>query len=317
MARPLHEESPVTASTGLAVFPTAATTPVDRLLLAFLAAAAALAAVFMPSPGRVLLEVAALAAVILTAGRVRGKSVWLGFVHAFLPLLVLSALVNLIGPVIEHVNPYRADAALAAIDAEWFGWLLVRWRNALGRPDWLTDAASVAYVIYYVLPLAVAVPLLRAGRTEEFERFAFSLTAVLLASYAGYFFLPAAGPRVPEDLAQLELGGGWISALVRAFLRAAEENQLDAFPSGHTAVSLALLAAAWPSFPRLRPLLVLAVAAIVFSTVYLSLHYLIDVVAGATLALVVQRGAAAAARALRGSTYRTMAQASPDRTLSP
>src|SRR6267142_808978 len=259
MARPLHEESPVTASTGLAVFPTAATTPVDRLLLAFLAAAATLAAVFMPSPGRVLLEVAALAAVILTAGRVRGKSVWLGFVHAFLPLLVLSALVNLIGPVIEHVNPYRADAALAA------------------------------YVIYYVLPLAVAVPLLRAGRTEEFERFAFSLTAVLLASYAGYFFLPAAGPRVPEDLAQLELGGGWISALVRAFLRAAEENQLDAFPSGHTAVSLALLAAAWPSFPRLRPLLVLAVAAIVFSTVYLSLHYLIDVVAGATLALVVQR----------------------------
>jgi len=238
-------------------------------------------------------------------------------VHAFLPLLVLSALVNLIGPVIEHVNPYRADAALAAIDAEWFGWLLVRWRNALGRPDWLTDAASVAYVIYYVLPLAVAVPLVRAGRTEEFERFAFSLTAVLLASYAGYFFLPAAGPRVPEDLAQLELGGGWISALVRAFLRAAEENQLDAFPSGHTAVSLALLAAAWPSFPRLRPLLVLAVAAIVFSTVYLSLHYLIDVVAGATLALVVQRGAAAAARALRGSTYRTMAQASPDRTLSP
>jgi len=64
----------VTASTGLAVFPTAATTPVDRLLLAFLAAAAALAAVFMPSPGRVLLEVAALAAVILTAGRVREES---------------------------------------------------------------------------------------------------------------------------------------------------------------------------------------------------------------------------------------------------
>lgn len=277
----------MTASTGLAVYPTAATTPVDRLLLAFLAAAAALAAVFMPSPGRVLLELAALAALILIAGRIRGKSAWLGFVHAFLPLMVLGALLNVIGPVIEHVNPYRGDAALAAIDAEWFGWLLVRWRYALGRPDWLTDAASVAYVIYYVLPLAVAVPLWRAGRIEELERFAFTLTAVLLASYAGYFFVPATGPRVPADLAQLELGGGWISAVVRGFLRAAEGNQLDAFPSGHTAVSLALLAAAWPSFPRLRPLLVLAVGAIVFSTVYLSLHYLIDVVAGATLVLVV------------------------------
>ena len=120
---------------------------------------------------------------------------------------------------------------------------------------------------------------------EEFDRLAFSLTAVLLASYAGYFLVPAVGPRVPEELAQLELGGGRISALLRAFLHSAEGNQLDAFPSGHTAVSLALLASAWSAFPRLRAVYGLAVAAIIFSTVYLSLHYLIDVVAGAALVL--------------------------------
>jgi len=264
-----------------------ATTPVDRLQLAFLASAAVVAVLFVPSPGSVLLEIAALSAVILLACRVRSRSRWLALLHAFLPLVVLSLLINLIGPLIVSVNRPQSDAALAGIDAEWFAWLIGPWRNAFGRPEWLTDAASIAYASYYFLPIAAAAPLWKAGRTEEFDRLAFSMTAIVLACYVAYFIAPAYGPRVPDDLAQATIGGGTISALLRAFLRAAERNQLDAFPSGHTAVSLAFLAATWPAFPRLRPVLVLAVSAIIFSTVYLSLHYLIDVFAGVALALIV------------------------------
>jgi len=58
----------------------------------------------------------------------------------------------------------------------------------------------------------------------------------------------------------------------------------DAFPSGHTTVSLVYLACGWRLFPRWRGALVVVVAGIVFSTVYLSLHYVIDVVAGVALA---------------------------------
>ena len=272
------------------MFSFGATAPVDRLLLAFLAALAPLAALFVPSPSEVLFAIAALAVCIVVAGRVRARSRLLALIHDFLPVAVVAALVNLVGPVLEQVNPSRWDVALTAIDAQNFGWLLARWRNAGGRPDWLTDAASIAYASYYLLPVAVAAMLWKAGRREEFDRFVFSLCAVLLASFAAYFIAPAVGPRVPDELAQAELGGGRPSALLRAFLQAVERNQLDAFPSGHTAVSLAFLAAAWPAFPRLRGVFVLAVAAIVFSTVYLSLHYVTDVVAGAALALVVTPG---------------------------
>lgn len=267
--------------------PAFAPAAVDRLLLAFLLALALVTAACVPSPGSLLLALAAMAAVILALARIRGRSQVLRTAHAFIAVPVLAALVNAVGPAIEHLNPRRYDRALVAIDARFFGPLVGAWTHAGGRPDWLTDAASLAYASYYVLPIACAAILWRQRRLAEFDRLVFSMAAVLLASYAAYFVAPAAGPRVPQAHAQAQLGGGAISAALRAFLRSCERNELDAFPSGHTATSLVFLFQAWPMFRRQRFLLAAAVAAIVFSTVYLSLHYVIDVVAGAALAALV------------------------------
>src|SRR4051812_30330552 len=228
-----------------------------------------------------------MAASILALTRWRGRSPLLRTAHAFIAVPVLAALIDAVGPAIEHLNPRRYDRALAAIDAHFFGRLVAAWTHAGGRPDWLTDAASLAYASYYVLPIACAAILWKQRRVAEFDRLVFSLTTVLLACYAAYFIAPAAGPRVPPALAQTQLGGGAVSAALRAFLRGFERNELDAFPSGHTATSLVFLFQAWPMFRRQRLLLAAAVAAIVFSTVYLSLHYAIDVFAGAALAALV------------------------------
>jgi membrane-associated phospholipid phosphatase len=92
---------------------------------------------------------------------------------------------------------------------------------------------------------------------------------------------------VPHELELQVLGGGTFSARVRDFLRAAEVNQLDAFPSGHTALSLVYLGYGWRLFPswKFRIPLAISVVGIIFATVYLSLHYVIDLVAGTLLAL--------------------------------
>jgi membrane-associated phospholipid phosphatase len=87
---------------------------------------------------------------------------------------------------------------------------------------------------------------------------------------------------------------------VRWFLRSLETNQLDAFPSGHTAVSLVVVACGWRVLPRWRLPLVGLLAGIVFSTVYLSLHYVIDLVAGVALAAAMPAVASALRRLLGG-----------------
>ncbi len=260
---------------------------VDRLLLAFLAALSLVAAVTHPQPTLLLASAAGLAGAVLLGAAFGMREGWGRALHGFAPLPVIILTFNLCGPVIEHANPARWDEALAALDVRLFGPLVEGWRNALGRPALLTDVASVAYASYYVIPFAMAVVLWRGRRKADFERLVFTMVGTLLASYASYFLFPALGPRVPRALEAQVLGGGTVSAAVRAFVALSEGNRLDAFPSAHTALSLVFLAEGVRLFPRWRwrILLAVAVGAIVFSTVYLSWHYIIDIAAGGAFAV--------------------------------
>lgn len=253
----------------------------DRLTLGFLAALALVTVLRAAEPLPLLLGLAAIAGGVTVVAAVRDRSKALGVTHDFLPIVTIVAIFELLGQIIPQVNPHLWDATFAALDARLFGDLFQRWFALLGRPPWLVDMASLAYVVYYPLPLVVAVALYRRYRPVVFQRYVFTIVAVFYASYAGYLLFPTLGPR--SDDPEL-LGGGALSEAVRTFVRLAEGNPLDAFPSGHTAVSLVCLGLAWPYLPRWRLALVTVVAGIVFATVYLSYHYVIDVVAGALLA---------------------------------
>jgi membrane-associated phospholipid phosphatase len=258
--------------------------PADRLTLAFAAGLAVLALGNHPRPLPLVAVLLVLALAQLASARWATVSGCGRVVHDFFPVLCVPSMFNLAGPIIAVTNPARGDRRLAALDRELFGGVPSAWFNLLGRPSWLTDAASVAYVSYLVVPVVMAVALYAAGRRSDFEHFVFTVLTAFLLSYVGYFILPTTGPRVAVEDEPAVLGGGPLSAAARAFLRRVEGNQLDAFPSGHAALSLVYLVFGWRFFPRWRVAVVLAVAAIVFSTVYLSLHYVVDLVAGALLA---------------------------------
>jgi membrane-associated phospholipid phosphatase len=261
--------------------------PLDRVMLAFIAFLA-LVAVYVHDGSFHYLVLLGLMAGTFVAAAFWGRRSELGRVaHAFLPLPIVVTIFNVAGPLIGAVNPMRFDATMAALDAAWFGPLVPAWRHLLGRPNWLTDAASLCYVSYYFIPLGMCIVLWVQRRWKDFDDLAFALITTLLLTYIGYFLVPTTGPRVPHELELQVLGGGTFSARVRDFLRAAEVNQLDAFPSGHTALSLVYLGYGWRLFPswKVRIPLAISVIGIIFATVYLSLHYAVDLIAGALLAL--------------------------------
>jgi len=222
-----------------------------------------------------------------------------GIVHDFFPVATIFAVFNLAGPIVAAANQRRWDGALAAADERFFCPLASAWRHALGRPAWLTDFASLAYVSFYFVPLAIAIALYRARPRREFDAFVFALMTAFFLPYVGYLMLPASGPRMPSGA----LGGGAVTALIQAILRAGEVNRLDAFPSGHTTVSLTFLALGARSFPRWRIPLLACVVSIVFSTVYLSLHYVVDLVAGALLAAIVPAATTFLERIVSGEVH--------------
>jgi len=263
--------------------------PLDRMMLTFIAALALVACFAHDEPLHFLVLLGIMAALFVAVALWARHSELGRVAHAFLPLPVVVTIFNVAGPLIGVLNPMRWDATMASLDAAWFGPLVPAWRNLLGRPSWLTDGASLFYVSYYFIPFGMCIALWVQHRWKDFDELGFVLITTLLLSYVGYFLVPTTGPRVPTEMELQVLGGGTFSARVRDFLRAAEVNQLDAFPSGHTALSLVYLGYGWRLFPswKIRVPLAVSVVGIIFATVYLSLHYLVDLLAGAILAALV------------------------------
>ncbi len=257
---------------------------VDRLILAYLAGLAVLTLAYHPQPWLLLAPIAAVAIALVATARSHPHSRLGRWVHDFFPIVGVLATFNLSGPVIAVTNTMRWDAHFVTWDRVLFGAAPAVWIGILGRPAWLTDAASIVYFSYYLIPVAMGVALYRGDRLAEFDEMVFALVATFLVSFVCYFAAPAFGPRVSTEAAAGVLGGGPASEAVRWFITTFEGNKLDAFPSGHTALSLTFLAFGWRLFPRWRVTLALLVAGIIFSTVYLSLHYIVDVLAGVLLA---------------------------------
>lgn len=261
--------------------------PSERLTLCALALLSIVTLVVRPQGGalRVLVFLGLAAATVLLTRLPGPRSV--RFLRDWLPAGIVLAVFLLLQPIIEATVPWRIDAALAALDERHLPWLAAAWRNAFGRPALFTDTIYLAYVSYYLLPITVAAAAWTRS-AADFERTVFALLLGFYLTFLGYLLLPASGPRLPlEEEARL-MGGGLASSAVRGFLRAAETTTLDAFPSGHTAVALVAAVYGGRLLRRGAATVVWTwAAAIVFATVYINVHYVVDVIAGLVVAVVV------------------------------
>ena len=217
------------------------------------------------------------------------------------------------------------DDWLIAADRRMFGVDPTVWLVRLSHPI-VTEILQLAYASFYLLPLAVAIELYAGEREWRFRQWAFVCGCGFFASYAGYLVLPAVGPRFTLHALEAtarELPGLWLTPGLREFIdvggmvpvgaSAADALRLaprDAFPSGHTLVTLLSIAWAWRYRLRVRWVVTVAGLLLVFSTVYLRYHYVVDVLAGAALAI----ACLAVAPALHGWLSRHLGTLDADRT---
>ncbi|HEY0705754.1 MAG TPA: phosphatase PAP2 family protein [Polyangia bacterium] len=237
------------------------------------------------------------------------------FVHDLFPVLLVLGSYLMVGMLIDPARAARWDALLAAIDARAFGAIARLWIGLFDRPDWLVDLAALGYFAFYPLPLAMAIGLRTAGRREAFDGFILCLVTTFLLSFVGYLLFPALGPRSAAELAPGINGGGAITTALETFLATVERTRHDAFPSGHTAIALVCMfwstrvaSRAWAS------IIVATSSLMVFATVYLQLHYVVDVAGGAALAIFVMIVTPELSRLLRALP--ALQTASP-RTVAP
>ena len=197
---------------------------------------------------------------------------------AFIPFVFES-----LGPLIAAARGPARDDLLIAADRFLFGTDLTVWLERFAHPR-LTDAFFLLYSSYYFLPIVLGAALWRRS-VPDARRYIFTLSFAYFISYAGYFLLPALGPRFA--LASAQSGPIETSALSRAIsttINELERTKFDVFPSGHTMIATVVLLIARKRARRVFWFLLPFGAGLILSTVYCRYHYGVDVLAGLALA---------------------------------
>lgn len=246
---------------------------------------------------------------------------WLPFV------LLLVGYENILG-LVSSVRHVLYDEALMRLDLLLFPQHPTLWLEQFvtpGRTAWF----SFFYLSLYLYPLVSGGLLYLSGRLSDFRQFMLTFTVIGLIGYLGYLCVPVIGPRYYfERYYHVALSSGQAlpaTADLRAWLHApfsaiadrlsydraiASGEARNCFPSLHTAWALVVLIFSWKKMRWLFWIYLFPVASLLLSTLYLRFHYVVDLIAGAILAVA---GAHAIPRAERWWSRRAAPTAAPPR----
>jgi len=274
----------------------------DKLILAYLAGIGVLIAAYWSqlseAPLLLALHIAAAIVIVWASGR-SDRASW--YFRYWYPLPLVGACYKEMAILIPAVRSSSADQWLADLDFSiWHAHPTV-WLERFQTPV-LTDFLQIAYTLFVPAVLLVPWLLWRRRRLAEFRYCAFLISLGFLASYIGYIFVPARGPRFLLDhLQHAPLQGGILVHEMRTTLDRLESSHYDCFPSGHCELTVIAWSLSRLISKRLSFVYIAYTLCIVFATVYLRYHYTVDLLAGALLAAVLIAAGPMLYRKLSGS----------------
>jgi len=264
--------------------------PVDAVVLAYSAivlVAVALLGSEVPQREIHLLFPAAVILSVLAAGRWYRPAAppWIRIARDWYPVLITPLFYKQLTYLIPSIHPGDMDQVLIPFDRTLFGVDPTVWMERWTTP-WLTEYLQIVYSTFYFLPFLVGIPIYRTRSSLQFQVTVCAVLAGFYSSYLGYMLVPALGPRFTLDsLQSFPLRGIFFYETIRQTLDRLEQVTRDAFPSGHTEVTLILLYCTCRYYHPLRIPMAVITISLLISTVYLRYHYVVDVLAGGLLAI--------------------------------
>jgi membrane-associated phospholipid phosphatase len=261
--------------------------PADSVTIVFLLLLISLAVIFYPAIPKapfliVLYSILTVVQIVLI--RFKNNGNFMGVLHAIVfPILCVLLVFDSLGRLVHYINPGDIDPLLIRLDYTLFHnhptVVLEKIMNPL-----LTDILQLAYTSYYFIPITFCIILFKKGMKEEFDRSVFLILFCFYLSYVGYILFPALGPRFYLSHIQTsELRGFLIAEPIQNILNSLEGIKRDAFPSGHTAITVLVLYLAYRYNKVYFRIALPLVSALIFATVYCRYHYVVDVIAGLVL----------------------------------
>jgi membrane-associated phospholipid phosphatase len=208
------------------------------------------------------------------------------FFRTMLPFVMCIAVYTNLHDTVRYVNSHDVHQYIAATEEWLFGGQPVLWAERYvtrGR----TEFFNLFYANFYVVAPSVVLVLWFSGKRDEARM---ALLGTILCFYTGYVLyvvFPAAPPRLYFEslgLFTVTLRGGPITNFQQALIDMMPNHAARAaFPSLHSAVSVLSLYYAWKYCRWFFPILLVFVAVLLVSTVYLRHHWVVDLIAGVML----------------------------------
>lgn len=191
------------------------------------------------------------------------------------------------------INPYDYDNLLIVWDKYLFGFEVTKELYKISNPI-LTEFLQFCYMLHFYLPIIIGIEIIYKSQKELLADYTNKIVFGFYFSYLLYIFLPAIGPRFTlHNFATInqELPGLLLTNFFRDAVNAGGDITIgmanpetvvnrDCMPSGHTLIALLNIIMAFRYNLRMKYLILFLGGGLIFSTLYLRYHYLIDVIAG-------------------------------------
>jgi membrane-associated phospholipid phosphatase len=229
------------------------------------------------------LGVIAIVAIPIAAYVSRSREFLRNSILIVIMLLSYEALQNVIAAV---TNPSTA-ISLVAIDRAMFGFnFTAAVQNAFLSP--ITTAIATAFYSLHIFLVIIAMLIFWFANKKIYRGYTYSLILTSYLAVATFAVFPTDPPWI-SGVAQNLVVGGYkmipvISILEQDFLSVA--NKLAAFPSLHAAYATLFLVYTIKLNPKLGLISGPVFVGILFSTLYLGQHYVIDLIGGIAYSLV-------------------------------
>ncbi len=240
------------------------------------------------------------------------KQKWVHILHTFYLLILIIIIFKTVEKLSFPIHGHDYDAVLILVDRSIFGFDPTIWLyHHIPVMPILIEFLQICYFSYYFLPVIITAELFVRRQkhlpgdhsAQHLEYLRFIMLYGLLASYLVYLIMPGIGPRftLHEFLHyDQELPGLLLTDAIRWIINTGENitNTMtsveaartvtrDVFPSGHTELTILSMILAFRFRVRARWLIFVLGSGLIFSTVYLRYHYVIDIAGGAVLAMIV------------------------------
>lgn len=199
------------------------------------------------------------------------------------------------------VDPIRQliyDDILIKIDRWIFGFDPTVELYKIANP-YLTELLQIVYATFFFLPVILGIDLILTRKIKALDYSAFIIVFGFILSFIGYLLVPAIGPRFTLhnfSTNDIELPGLFLTDFLREIVNSGESIpsgtinpaqfvQRDVFPSGHTQMTLLVMVLSLKFGSRLKYFFLINGTLLIFATVYLRYHYVIDLIGGVVFML--------------------------------